>query len=223
MDRYLEAFDAGERARLAGNYRWAVLRYGEAARRAYESPSADHVELHLQWGSTLLHLDPGLAFEGKAHLLEARRRGPHIFQAVAIDRELSHFFMLKHDMLSARTHIGRALAAAAGDPAERGASLGYLARYRVAQGNVAEALELFGTADVLLQRGENRHYELDNLMHFLHFLVEFRLGREDDNAERGFVQVQTARLISLAERYGGPPHRERAALILSDAFANVEA
>ncbi len=205
MDRYLHAFDAAEQARIQGNNEKAVLLYAEAASLAEYSSAADLVELHLRWGMTLLDLGADHAAEAWTHLIEAKQHRPHLLESVAIDRELGRACLIKQDLRAARRYIDLALESAPDEePAERGACLGMKARYLIAGGYVTHALEDFGTASMLLQRSNNRYYELENGLEFAEALAEHSTLEQLESLNSYFDRVGW-----LATKYGGKSHRRR--------------
>lgn len=216
MDRYLEAFDAAEQARIQGDNAKAVLLYAEAASLAEYSSAADPVALHHMWGVALISL--GQYEEADEQLGKAIELSDDPIKTRIIDRDAARCALLSGDFGTAHELIGYAMGDPTDDIAERGASMGFLARILLAEGKPEEALEIFGMADVLLQRSENRHYELYNLMHFMEALVEHRFF-EDNWAEIYFARNQVPRLRALAMNHGGLPHQQRAANIISSVLA----
>lgn len=224
MDRYLEAFDAAEQARIQGDNAKAVLLYAEAASLAEYSSAADPVALHHMWGVALISL--GLTDEALGHLNMAlsRANAANDFKlCAAIDRDMARANLMGENPSVALDLIVRSLFhTPREDLAERGASIGVKARILFALGRHQEALELFGTADVLLQRSENRHYELYNLLHFMETVIEHCDIYGGDDRARNFLQNQWKRLRTLAVSHGGRHHREQAERIATDIFADVE-
>jgi tetratricopeptide (TPR) repeat protein len=221
MDRYLEAFDAAEQARIQGDNAKAVLLYEEAASLAEYSSAADPVTLHHMWGVVLTSL--GQHEEADEHFADALLLTDDPTKVRAINRDGSRVALLRGDFGVAHELIDYAMGEPTDDIAERGASMGFKARILLAEDKPEEALEIFGMADVLLQRSDNRHYELYNLMHFLEALVEYRLPLFEDNwAEIQFARDQVSRLRALAMNYGGLPHQQRAANIISSVLAERE-
>lgn len=222
MDRYLEAFDAAEQARIQGDYGHAIELYTEAAGLADQSSAADLVALHHMWGVALKsagQYEEALTHLRKASTLADTTRNSKTW--AAIDRDLALLYLTTDSHGMAWSVIEKSLSyTTANDLAERGASLGAKARILLARGRINDALEHFGTADVLLQRSGNHHYELYNLMHFLEAIIEHRLPFFEDNwADVEFAEAQTPRLRALADTYGGPPHQERVTAMVSDIFA----
>lgn len=221
MDRYLEAFDAAEQARIQGDNAKAVLLYEEAASLAEYSSAADPVTLHHMWGVALTSL--GQHEEADEHFADALLLTDDPAKIRAINRDGSRAALLRGDFGVAHELIDYAMGEPTDDIAERGASMGFKARILLAEDKPEEALEIFGMADVLLQRSDNRHYELYNLMHFLEALVEYRLPLFEDNwAEIQFARDQVSRLRALAMNYGGLPRQQRAAHIISSVLAERE-
>ena len=216
MDRYLEAFDAAEQARIQGDNAKAVLLYAEAASLAEYSSAADPVALHHMWGVALISL--GQYEEADEQLGKAIELSDDPIKTRIIDRDAARCALLSGDFGTAHELIRYAMGDPTDDIAERGASMGFLARILLAEGKPEEALEIFGMADVLLQRSENRHYELYNLMHFMEALVEHRFF-EDNWAEIYFARNQVPRLRALAMNHGGLPHQQRSANIISSVLA----
>lgn len=216
MDRYSEAFDDAEQARIQGDNAKAVLLYAEAASLAEYSSAADPVALHHMWGVALISL--GQYEEADEQLGKAIELSDDPIKTRIIDRDAARCALLSGDFGTAHELIGYAMGDPTDDIAERGASMGFLARILLAEGKPEEALEIFGMADVLLQRSENRHYELYNLMHFMEALVEHRFF-EDNWAEIYFARNQVPRLRALAMNHGGLPHQQRAANIISSVLA----
>lgn len=228
MDRYLEAFDAAEQARIQGDNAKAVLLYEEAASLAEYSSAADPVTLHHMWGVALTSL--GRLEDARQHLIRAEEHSSSTHNSVtwaAISRDLALLYLADGQPSRAISEIDKSLTyLSTEDPsriAERGASIGIKARILLVQNRIYTAREYFGTADALLQRSDNRHYELYNLMHFLEALVEYRLPFFEDNwAEIQFARDQVSRLRALAMNYGGLPRQQRAAHIISSVLAERE-
>jgi tetratricopeptide (TPR) repeat protein len=239
MDRYLHAFDAAEQARIQGDDAKAVLLYEEAASLAQYSSAADLVALHHMWGLVLIEI--GETDEARNHLIIAMNdtRGE---EHGSVLKDYSRTYLIDGNLGSAETFIYRAIGRLPmSNLAERGASLGIKARILLAgtermaspsetefllrdylQDKYLEAFELFGTADVLLQRSENRYYELYNLLYFMEAIIEHCDIYDGDDGARSFLQNQWRRLQALARDYGGAPHRERASIIVAKIFADVE-
>lgn len=220
MDRYLEAFDAAEQARIQGDNAKAVLLYAEAASLAEYSSAADPVALHHMWGVALISL--GQYEEADEQLGKAIELSDDPIKTRIIDRDAARCALLSGDFGTAHELIGYAMGDPTDDIAERGASMGFLARILLAEGKPEEALEIFGMADVLLQRSENRHYELYNLLHFMETVIEHCDIYGGDDGARNFLQNQWRRLRALAVSHGGRHHREQAERIAADIFADVE-
>lgn len=220
MDRYLEAFDAAEQARIQGDNAKAVLLYEEAASLAEYSSAADPVTLHHMWGVALTSL--GQHEEADEHFADALLLTDDPAKIRAINRDGSRAALLRGDFGVAHELIDYAMGEPTDDIAERGASMGFKARILLAEDKPEEALELFGTADALLQRSENRHYELYNLLHFMETVIEHCDIYGGDDGARNFLQNQWRRLRALAVSHGGRHHREQAERIATDIFADVE-
>lgn len=222
MKGYQETFEAAEQARIQGDYNLAIALYAIAAASNEEISTASETTLHHMWGVALLGTNDYAG--ANQHFELALDTAQYRDQYAAILRDCSRGDMLNGDLERALEIIEVSLSITRYiNLAERGAGLGFKARILLAQANVTEALELFGTADVLLQRSDNRHYELYNLLHFLEAIIEHRLSLEEFGGERDFAQAQTPRLRALAEIYGGPPHRDRARRIANKILAEREA
>lgn len=226
MDRYLEAFDAAEQARIQGDNAKAVLLYEEAASLAEYSSAADPVALHHMWGVALTSL--GRLEDARQHLIRAEEHSSSTHNSVtwaAISRDLALLYLADGQPSRAISEIDKSLTyLSTEDPsriAERGASIGIKARILLVQNRIYTAREYFGTADALLQRSDNRHYELYNLMHFMEALVEHRFF-EDNWTEIDFARNQVPRLRALVMNHGGLPHQQRAANIISSVLAERE-
>lgn len=210
MDRYLEAFEAAERARLAGDAGDAAMHYSEAASLAEESSAANFEELHLKWGMALLDLGSDHIPEAWAHLMEARQYGPTLLEEIALYREQTRACLMQQNFRAARRYVDLALEFANEcGIAERGACLSMRARYNLAAGfDVTWALEDFGTASMLLQRSDNRYYELENGLEFAEALADYC---EDHSSLEQLENLNSylERVGWLATRYGGKGHRAR--------------
>jgi tetratricopeptide (TPR) repeat protein len=206
VDRYPELFEAAEQARIQGDNELAVRLYQEAGSLSEQSSAFDPIALHHMWGVALISL--GEFKKASHHLREASSRaGLQRRQKAwaAIDRDMAWLYLAIDAHGMAMTEIDKSLSyITANDIAERGASLGVKARILLARGRVNDALELFGTAAILLQRSSNRHYELHNGLHFATALVEHGSVEELANLDLYFDRVGW-----LATRYGGKPHRGR--------------
>jgi tetratricopeptide (TPR) repeat protein len=222
MNSFQEVFAEAEEARIRGDNEKAVELYQKAADLLDQSSTADPIALHHMWGVALISLDR--TDEAREHLVTAKEMTRSVKTMAAIYRDLSRSHLVDGEMHIALMEIDRSLKCIPlNDLAELGASLGFKARILLKQGKIDRALEMFGTADVLLQRSSNRHYELYNLLHFLEALVEHRLPFFDDNwADVEFTEAQTPRLRALVETYGGSAHQERAVGIIGDIFAERE-
>ena len=222
MKGYQETFEAAEQARIQGDYDLAIALYAIAATSNEEISTTNETTLHHMWGVALLGTNDYAG--ANQHFELALDTVQHLDQHAAILRDCSRGDMINEDFERALEIIEVSLSITRRtNLAELGASLGFKARILLAQANVTEALELFGTADVLLQRSDNRHSELYNLLHFLEAIIEYRLSLEEFGGERDFAQAQTPRLRALAEIYGGPVHRDRARRIANKIFAEREA
>jgi tetratricopeptide (TPR) repeat protein len=227
MDRYLHAFDAAEQARIQGDNETAIRLYEEAADLSEQSSAFDPVALHHMWGVALT--STGQYEEALKQLMKASRLADTARNSKtwsAISRDMALLYLAKRQLGFAHHEIDHALNyLPPGDPVritERGACIGVKARIKLGQGDTHVALELFGTADVLLQRSQNRHFELYNLLHFMEAIIKHCPIYNGDDEARSFTQAQTPRLRALAEVYGGPPHRARADKITEAVFADVE-
>jgi len=176
------------------------------------------------WGVALTSL--GLTDEALGHLYMAYSRAKTANDhklCAAIDRDMARANLIGENPGVALDLIVRSLFhTPPEDLAERGASIGVKARILLALGRYQEALEIFGMADVLLQRSDNRHYELYNLMHFMETVIEHCDIYGGDDGARNFLQNQWRRLRTLAVSHGGRHHREQAERIAADIFADVE-
>ena len=222
MKGYQEIFEAAEQARIQGDYDLAIALYAIAAASNEEISTANKTTLHHMWGVALLGTNDYAG--ANQHFELALDTVQYLDQHAAILRDYSRGDMINEDFERALEIIEVSLSITRRtNLAELGASLGFKARILLAQANVTEALELFGTADVLLQRSDNRHYELYNLLHFLKAIIEHRLSLEGCNGERDFARAQTPRLQALAETYGGLHHQKMAADIIADVFTEAKA
>lgn len=219
---FKETFEAAEQARIQGDYDLAIALYAIAAASNEEISTANETALHHMWGVALLGTNDYA--EANQHFELALDTAQYRDQHAAILRDCSRGDMLNGDLERALEMIEVSLSIIRHTNfAERGASLGFQARILLERGEVIEALEIFGTADILLQRSDNRHYELYNLLHFLEAITGHRMSLEEFGGERDFARAQTPRLRALAETFGGPPHRDRAKRIANKIFTEREA
>lgn len=217
---FKETFEAAERARIMGDNKIAVELYAKAAAVVDENPVVNEVDLHHMWGVALISL--GRTEEARRHLRRAATMKPNQRHWAVIDRDLARSYYYENNLEIALIDIDRSLSyIPLDDIAERGASLGFKACILLAITQTEEALEIFGTADTLLQRSDNRHYELYNLLHFLEALLEHQLHPRAKAGERDFIQFQIPRLQALVEIFGGPPYQKRADKITADILADI--
>lgn len=216
---FAEIFAAAEQARIKDDNEAAEELYTKAEALLDSATEAEQVELHHMWGVVLTSL--GQYEEADERFADALLLTDDPTKVRAINRDGSRAALLRGDFGVAHELIDYAMGEPTDDIAERGASMGFKARILLAEDKINEALELFGAADVLLQRSDNRHYELYNLMHFLEALVEHRFF-EDNWTEIGFARNQVPRLRALVMNYGGLPHQQRAANIISSVLAERE-
>lgn len=232
-------FTNAEILRIAGQSEPAIARYTEIDQLSLAVTEEQLISLHHMWGVALLDLRE--TEEARAHFRKATNQRPDNRKWAAIDRDYSRSYLIDGQLGQALHHIAKSVEYIPhSDLAERGASLGFTARILTAEAldyvshpdakfllgdsarlKALDALELFGTADALLARSENRHYELYNLIHFVEAVIALRDIYDGDDGERRFVQAQVPRLIVLADSYGGPPHRHRARTIRDAAFADA--
>lgn len=218
-----ELFAAAESLRRVDKNQMAIEFYARIERECYPEDPAGRQRLHRMWGVALLGL--GQIAAGTRKLLVALLECSNPREQAAVQRDLSRGYLLNGQLDAAEEAIDESIQAIPlDDLAERGISLGFKARILLADCKTLEALEMFGTADALLQRGSNRHYELYNLLHFLEALSEHETPfTPDEQPDVVFAETQVSRLKSLAETYGGTPHRDRAERITDKIFADREA
>ena len=181
----------------------AVDRYTEIERLGLAITAEQQISLHHMWGVALLGISK--TEEARSHLRKALDMRPDQRRWAAIDRDLSRSYLIDGNLNPAEVQIDRSLEyIPLDDLPERGISLGFKARILIAKGKTLEALEMFGTAAKLLQRGDNRHYELYNGLHFAAALVEQANLEELENLDSYFDRVRW-----LANTYGGESHRVR--------------
>jgi tetratricopeptide (TPR) repeat protein len=101
-------------------------------------------------------------------------------------------------------------------PDEHEASLGFLARLQLRQGQIDEALETFADADRKLQAGGNRHTELYNKLECARTL--FLAGRKDEARDVAFACLRLSTGLDPATglRYGTRRHNLRALALLDE-------
>ncbi len=202
--------DRADHLRRFGKSEGAISLYSDALALLDRSTSEDaFVAIHHLWGEALLDL--GRSSEAREHFRIAtgqavpRENG----RWAAIDRSESRAHLIERNLSYAMNCIERSLSyIPRSEIAERGASLGIKARILYARGDFTEGLELFGTADGLLQRGGNPYYELENLLEYIAALtIELTTGT--DGLE-WYLDALTRRARRRAGIFGGPTHQERA-------------
>jgi tetratricopeptide (TPR) repeat protein len=99
-------------------------------------------------------------------------------------------------------------------PAEHAASLGFLARLQLRQGQIPEAVETFADADQKLHAGPNRHAELYNKLHYASTLS--RGGRSFRARQVAFecFKLSLTKDPATGRRYGSRQHHKRAIALL---------
>ncbi len=192
MDRALEAFEQGERARIAGDDKTAIDHYREALTLCEDSGQLEAWRVHHMLGVSLT--GAGQYKLADTYLEEAGIHAP-ISAMGAILRDRARCIYLSGDTFSALGKIDESLNyIPRQNLAERGASYGIRARIQLARRFTHLALEGFGLADSLLQRGDNRRFELENLLDYLEALL--------DNGEWQFARRHIRRAMLLNLGYG---------------------
>lgn len=203
MDRALEAFAEGEAARKEGYYASAVGCYREALSLSEQSSQLEIWRVHHALGVCLTKLSRfGVA---STKLNEALIHAPRE-EIATIARDLAICLLKYGGAEVALNRIEESLRATPlHEYEERGTSISVRAQIKLKLHMTREALEDFGLADSLLQRGDNRHYELYNLLPFVEALM--------DNGEWRHVIVHFDRAMRLLNEYGNQSHHERFARI----------
>lgn len=211
-------FASAEILRSADLNEQAVDRYTEIEQLGLAVTAEQRTSLHHMWGVALLGTSK--TEEARSHLRKALDMRPDQRRWAAIDRDLSRSYLIDGNLNPAEVQIDRSLEyIPLDDLPERGISLGFKARILIAKGKTLEALELFGTADALLQRGDNRHYELYNLLHYIETLIRLEGGRIETIHSLG---PMTDRVSELAEDNGGESHRARARALKAEYYAHLK-
>lgn len=208
MDRTLEALAAGDRLREAGDYAAAVAEYSEALSCA--PLSSDEAEILIR-GRVMLGVsltDLGEYEEALDMLDRAMTVVPENLRGI-INREMARAHLGLGKTESATKHIFHAIQMIPErDLAERGITLSCSGSIYASQSEMLRALEVFGLADQLLQRGDNRQYELYNLLDYLAALLS--------NEEFIFAHSLVERAERLARDVGNKSHEDRLAeMVLS--------
>lgn len=198
MDRALEAFEQGERARIAGDDEAAIDYYREALTLCEDSSQLEAWRVQHMLGVSLTSAEQySLA---QTYFAEARLHAPNSAMG-AICRNHARCLLLQGNAFSALGKINESLEYIPIEHlSERGASNGFLARIQIARGHTYLALQYFGLADSLLQRGDNRYYELYNLLHFIEALI--------DAGESTYAISMFDRVQSLIKEYGNKKHQD---------------
>lgn len=200
MDRCLEVFEEANRLREAGLDTEAIPLYREALILADDSGQIEKWWIHHMLGVSLINtIEFSMALKQFA-LAEIDMPNSH---RPALDRDRSRAYLRSMKFDDAMEAIELSLDfVEPSDLAERGASLGLKARILRMDGDSLEALEMFGTADWLLQRSDNRHYELCNLVHLI-------AGMVDQEPESLVMEPLIARAQKLAAVYGRQAHQDQ--------------
>ncbi len=102
-------------------------------------------------------------------------------------------------------------------PIEHAVSLGFLARLRLTEGNLSEALETFQVADALLHASGNLQLELYNKLHLANALSQtghpLKARRIALESLRLSAQLVPATDTAPAHRVGSPVHQLRAGVL----------
>lgn len=103
-------------------------------------------------------------------------------------------------------------------PSEHAASLGFLARLRLSQGLVDEAVETFADADLKLHVSGNRHMELYNKLHYASAL--FRHGQHGKARRTALacLKLSLSKDRRTGRRYGSRRHHKRALVLLVGGY-----
>lgn len=196
MNRFREAIDAAEQARMQDQTETAIALYREAL-GLIDDPSACKIwQVYQMLGVTLL--SHGDFSNGLIELDRARSAWPEGVSTAALLRDIAKAYMMLDHLDIARDHIDASLREANDNLSERGATMGFLARLQMRQGLITQALESFGTADWLLHRSDNRHYELYNKIPFLAALIA--------GGEFSAAQELALDTLHLAGKYGSEKH-----------------